>query len=304
MNSNDILTIGEYNTPIALTWDIIDYCQLNCTYCSSAGMLVRGNIKQNSECKTKTWRYVLAKLRLFKNKFKICLAGGEPTLHPDIVEITESLNNIDNLIEVILNTNICNVNVINNLNHDSLNKTIIVPSYHYEYNNMFQKNIHKLTKKIKTIVAVNIPTDVRYWSLTKDTLKMLRKHNIKYKITFLHSTSEFKSDYDNSVFDYFEDDLRDCMRVSAGSVSITTDLTTTCSYTDFIKNKLNYLKGWTCNSNTYVIDIKGDIRNACNGAMINSIMNKHNFSQCIKCPHDICIDERNFNFHKTKPDNK
>ena len=301
MNIDNVLSIGRRNEPILFSWDIIDICQFNCSYCSSVDLLTN---KSTNVCSSRgsrnNWQVVLNRLRLIKSKFKICLAGGEPSLHPDILEIMTQLNGINNLVEIVLNTNICNIKIFNNFKQKELDKVIVVPSYHYEYDITFRKNIHAL-RGIRTIVAINIPNDKRYWNMTKNILQILKESDIEFKITFLHSTSSFDSKYDDEVFEYFKDEIENCSDISGGEIIVQTKSgEAVYRYTDIIENKLNLLKDWKCNSNTFNIDVDGNISNACNNKPLPLILSMYDFSQCIRCPLDTCVDERNFTFLKER----
>lgn len=84
--------------PLFVSWDLVNYCNLNCFFCS-ANASKRVNIK-NEEIKN--FRIILNKLIEAKPLY-VSLLGGEPTLHPYWQDIVESLNMAGIYVEIITN---------------------------------------------------------------------------------------------------------------------------------------------------------------------------------------------------------
>jgi GTP 3',8-cyclase len=85
MNKNNI-EIEEPLNYFPLRIAVTDYCNLNCFFCSNEGMSLYQ--KNNLFCdveKTKTLIKILNK----KGLKEISFTGGEPSLHPDILELVE-----------------------------------------------------------------------------------------------------------------------------------------------------------------------------------------------------------------------
>ena len=91
MNRNNI-KIKESLKYFPLRIAVTDYCNLNCFFCSNEGMPLYQ--KNNFFCdleKTKT----LIKILTEKGLKEISFTGGEPSLHPDILELVEFCGKFD-----------------------------------------------------------------------------------------------------------------------------------------------------------------------------------------------------------------
>ena len=80
--------------------------------------------------------------------FDIEVEGGEPTLHPDILTILQTLNKIDKCQKIQLITNIVKpLSFFEQLDKPEYNKLEIAPSYHPEYHKK-DKYVKKLIQKL------------------------------------------------------------------------------------------------------------------------------------------------------------
>lgn len=87
-------------SPLTITWDLVNYCNLNCYFCS-AGM---GHKKYNKNCKFNTASYKdIIKFIDSCNSLYITLRGGEPSLHPEFLEILKHFTSHPGFIELVTN---------------------------------------------------------------------------------------------------------------------------------------------------------------------------------------------------------
>ena len=84
-------------------WFMVDWCNYNCSYCSTAELMRETYSKIDSNGKHKL---VIERLKRMEGAFNIDLYGGEPTLHPDFDEILSALVKIDNCKAVEIKTNL------------------------------------------------------------------------------------------------------------------------------------------------------------------------------------------------------
>ncbi len=97
------MLVDRYNRSITyLRISITEHCNLRCVYCTPQDS---SNSKQTSNHLTPD-EFVMVSSVLAKNGLKyIRLTGGEPLVHPNIIEIVEKLAALPNIEEVSLTTN-------------------------------------------------------------------------------------------------------------------------------------------------------------------------------------------------------
>ena len=119
----------NYNS-IFFSWQLIDKCQYNCTYCSS----VNYNLNTFNKKNLKVWKPFIKMLQTKRLgiPFTIELLGGEPTIHPHIHEIIKELSNNKNCTSIDMITNLAKpFNFYKTFySEESKNKLRLITSYH------------------------------------------------------------------------------------------------------------------------------------------------------------------------------
>lgn len=81
---------------------ITDICNLNCSYCFANSFVNHNSINHIS---TESFLRILDFIETAKGKEHVGLIGGEPTLHPDFLNLLSIINCRDNIDDVIVFTN-------------------------------------------------------------------------------------------------------------------------------------------------------------------------------------------------------
>ena len=328
----------DYNE-IFFSWQLIDKCQYNCTYCSS----VNYNLNTFNNKNLKVWKPFLRMLNMSRLgiKFTVELLGGEPTIHPDIHEIIKKLSENKNCTGIDLITNLAKPYSFYEKFYsvESKNKLALLTSYHPEYHNTsFTEKIIKLHNLgIVVIPLINLHDKSLYWDKTILTINTLKENNINYNINLLFEVQDgiykgYKPNYTDEFFKKFNNILKDdklntpCrLHEGASPVEsekqcdkqISKNLTTGYEnipyedkngkyyYTEkeIIVNDYAKFKGWNCKPMIYYVNMDCIIENGCTSEKISLFeLTKKNLKKCVECPLERCDCSTKFLFPKTNPE--
>lgn len=291
---NNIVEAGHKDYElITFSWYITDVCQYQCSYCSSA------LFNQNTwEKKSIVWKIVLAKLKRVNTPFVLEFLGGEPTLHPHILEITKELNKLENCTKIELVTNLAKkISYFEEFDIPECNKLEITPSYHPEYKEGFLDKCFELKKfnNIYYYLNVNLSDDPKEWEYIKHILS--KSEELNMGINFLFATEEWEPNYTEEFFQYFSEELKRISpalfpyRFSDGEILKFTEQ-------DIVKGNLHRFKGFKCKSLMYEINLEGEVRNVCTYKKQPLILSKDSLISEVICPQDNCNCDLMYNFHK------
>jgi len=282
----------DYNI-VTFAWNIIDICQYKCSYCYAVDFNVNTYRK-----KSLAWKIVLSKLKRVDTPFVVEILGGEPTLHPHILEITKELNKLKNCIKIELITNLAKkMSYFEKFDIPECNKLEITPSYHPEYKEGFLDKCFELKKfnNIHYLVNVNLSDDPEEWEYIKYMLS--KSEELKMGFNFLFTAPRWKPNYTEEFFEYFAEILvNNDYYPFTFSDGNTKNITTQ----DIVKNKLNKFKGFKCKSLIYDIDLYGVITNMCTYKKQPLMLSKDSLVAEVICPQDSCDCDLWYNFHKVK----
>jgi organic radical activating enzyme len=290
---------------ITFSWHIIDICQYECSYCSSVDF----NLNTWSK-KSLAWKIVLEKLKRVDIKFDIEFLGGEPTLHPHILEITKELNKIENCMKIELVTNLAKkISYFKKFDIPECDKLLIASSYHPEYKEGFLDKCYEVKKfNINSYINVNLSDEPAEWEYIKYILS--KSDELNMGINFLFSTPEWEPNYTEEFFQYFREDID---RISVHWLNLT-GTERIYPYTfkgregveeyiteeSIVRNKLNRFKGFKCKPLMYNIDLYGNILNSCTNRKITLFPKKESLIMEEICPKNNCDCDLMYNFHKVK----
>jgi hypothetical protein len=123
--------------------------------------------------------------------FNVELLGGEPSVHPDIINIITELNGIDNCVQVELTSNLAKpLSFFKKLNIADCNKLDIVASYHPEYfSDKFSDKIIEINKydHIGIFPLINLPDDKKYWDMTLRLIDTLIDNDVSIALNLLYN---------------------------------------------------------------------------------------------------------------------
>ena len=201
---------------VMFSWEVIDVCQYNCTYCSAVNFNVN-TFKQQPHLKT-AWKLFIDKLSMksMRLPFTVELLGGEPTLHPDIYKIIDSLCINTNCQQVELITNLAKpLTFFERFNKPENNKLVIQPSFHPEYyNEDFVNKTIKINEweHANVMCNINLSDDPTQWEKTRMVIDRLTSANVPFYINFLFEVPSgkvegWKPKYTEQFFTYFHEYL-------------------------------------------------------------------------------------------------
>ena len=206
-----ILTAGDKNLNVVhFCWPIVDWCNYSCSYCCAADKMVDKFDKNTSPSKHKL---VLAQLKKMKSPFTMEIVGGEPTLHPHLVEIVKELDKMEycKVIEIITNLS-KPLKYFERFNVPDLVKTNIIASYHPEYHNeKFMKKVIAMSNwtNLEVSVDISIPDDITQWDMVDRVIEELLTNKIECCFNFLYATRTWTPNYPDAVYKRFLEPFKD-----------------------------------------------------------------------------------------------
>jgi organic radical activating enzyme len=276
---------------VSFGWLITDWCNYDCSYCSSKGFLV----DKFDRTKYRTGLMVPFKLKNIDVDFTIELAGGEPTVHPYLARILKDLIKIERCKRIVINTNLSrSLRYYQTLIDD---KVLISASYHAEHHNdsFIEKCI--ALKDSNFICHINLIDDKAYWNNIKALVATCNENDIDYAFNNLHST-EYK---DINYTDEFYETFKSLNSNLKSSYPFTFDDGTTEYLTPFEVNQrgLQRLSGYKCTALKYLITFDGNIIRECDREKISMFPKRKELFKTITCPRPQgCDCHEMLNYYK------
>lgn len=264
-----------------MNWTLLEWCNYKCSYCNT----ITTNDFSVPAYST-NYKLVIARLKTITEPFELCLAGGEPTLHPNIEEILTELAKVKQLQRVWFFTNLSRTkefltNLIN-IDHD---KICLYASYHPEY---YTEKFLEKCKALRCDINVSLIDDPTYWPTTIEFLEACKEHQLEYKINLLEETDNWKPNFTEEFKQTFskyisgaEDVLNLTLTYEDGKVEQSTDL--------FLElNNLDNFNGYLCTPASFHIQMDGTVRNICSGDAMPMSLSSNNIVRQISCPKNRC----------------
>ena len=338
---DDIVSAGSENYRVfTFSWELIDICQYNCSYCSAMHFNI-SMFKEHPEWRD-AWRHVLKMLSLktIKSPFAIEILGGEPTLHPDIHDIVKGACAIENNRRVELVTNFAkSLSFFEEFDIKENKKLSIEISYHPEYctDKWIQKIIDfSVCKHLNISPNINLPDEKKWWPQTKELLDTLKDNNINIGLNFLQEVpsgpqGSWKPEYTDEFWKYFHDyfaldetavtdtdkfqhidnasekNIKSDPGVADGSMMKEVEYKTRDGETHLLSEveinryDLRQFKGWKCTPLMYIINMAGTVSNHCTGEELPVYkVNERNLTACRECPLDRCNCDTKFLYAKER----
>lgn len=282
MKPDSIQSSGHkhYNEAI-FAWEINNVCHYRCSYC-----YCRDRLSKTFDTKYKqVYKNVLKKLSLNRIKnYKVEILGGEPTLHPNIREILETLSVYKECNGIELVTNLAKSKKYFATLND-IDKLHISASFHPEYHDeKFVNKCEHVNNDVPSFgVVVNLPCDNRHWQHTLNAMHQLLQKNIHVKYNYLHSVDGiFEAHYTEEFYDMFKTTLSLCDNKKTPFKTIDGNT----QYVDewyIRKHKLmDFHDKFKCTPGYWYIDLEGNIDNICTRERLNPIAT--NLRTEVTCP--------------------
>ena len=248
-----VLCHSEFPATRTINLQLTHECNFNCFYCSD-GKYVKNN------------KYLsIEKIKLFLDNItpddtEILLIGGEPTLHPDIIEIIKLCESYSYISKVFLVTNGSILKHI--LNNQFSDKFTISVSYH----NSSRISFETYLEIFKNIKSVGINLNIKYIVDGNETVDVIRK---KYDIVEQYSKSStlhpiYHTNYTDEVFNLINDNFINKGRVN----TVVYDNGTEEILTEFIlSEQKGIFKGMFCDIFKYgvIVSPSGYLYTSCDG---------------------------------------
>lgn len=299
---------------IDITFMITNRCNYSCSYCIENLQNLHSDNYIFLDL-IKTTFFINEYIESYPNKkINIRIYGGEPTLHPDLLDFCEKLNNINNILIIEIFTNF-------SLPYEVYNKLLIIQKVHlftsYHTNSIMSDNhyLHKILKFNKLYynkIVCNIMLENETIEHTKNTYNLYKQmikiwKNSNYKkirteLIPLFSTTKYISNYKKYTYKILEtiNNLNN-EKISFSLIDKNNDKQIVYKVVGY--NSLNF-KNWLCSSgeNAIFIDPFGDIY-PCGGLYtkrnyiytnkikqnIFKYKNIHTLFKKTICPHDDCV---------------
>jgi hypothetical protein len=249
------------------------------------------------------YKVPLQRLKMLIDPFDIELAGGEPTLHPELINIVDTLTHIEACNKVAITTNLSRSLdfYLKLISRAETSKLCISGSFHPEYhkdNSTFIEKAIALSSKDIVFIGDLILTDrEEYWDSIIDTYNKLSENDIKIGYSVLHSVPAHKAVYSDEFYKVFSNIMdsssSEGMEIryefDSGSIEY-------INYVDIYDRGLHKTKGFTCNAYYYTIALDGRIRRMCNNDVIP--INMKDIKKTIICPQRVCDCETRLDLYK------
>lgn len=269
-----------------MNWHLLDWCNYQCKYCRAGNAITKDFA--DKERITKQYKLIISRLNLIDEPFEVCIGGGEPSLHPNLKEIIEGLNQNENLKSIFLFTNLSrSKNYYRELSNIT-EKLVIHASYHPEY--YTQEFLNKCID-LKFEVNVSMIDEKKYWDQTEDFLIALNENDVPYRINVLDNAPNWTPNYDDEFWNRFkkyilEEYTRDLI------VTWNDDTYDYFSEYDLLEKGLNTFKGWKCTPQSYQIEMDGTIRNICTAKTMPLNLKSKYIKQEVFCPLNHCTGSK------------
>lgn len=292
MEINHIWTEENF---IFFNWPICNKCNFKCYYCNA------GNSENNNYFSN--YKLTISKLKNIKRKFKVCITGGEPTLHPNIEEILKNLSSCEFLEQANLFTNLSKpIEFFKNIDELVSNNITIYASFHPEYHNEeFLKKclyINKL-KNLNFSVNVSIADDKKFWDKTKQILDEFIKNNIDFMVNILGDSQYYKNNYDDSIYNEFKKYFIETPTYDDINIETNNKTFKIKSY-ELKEKELNKFKGFKCNCNIFKILENDTIVKICSEEKAPMVLKDSYFDEKIICPFEKCESDVMLYYEKWK----
>jgi organic radical activating enzyme len=252
------------------------------------------------------FRLVIARLKTVAQNFDICLSGGEPTLHPHLLEIVTELDKIENCKTISIFTNMTRPSAyFKKFAEIESTKLSVLGSYHPAYysDKFIQRSIElDNMEHINYRVHLNMVDDRETWDTTEQMINEFKSTNVNYKINVLQSNGNWQADYSQEFYDRFLPYMDDKRKHDASD-----DIR--CEFEDghveYLKDyeievrDLNRFKGYACTPLYYNISITGEVTNMCTRRVVPLNL-KNNLIKLESCPLDACHSRQMLDFYKEK----
>lgn len=299
------MTIQTCGNPVTeniyFDWHLTNWCNYKCSYCPVLDVITN-NFQHDEHA---VYKFLLARLQHVETSFNVCITGGEPTLHPKLIDILAALAAIPMSQDIAVFTNLSRPTAyyqkIADLNSD---KIVVFASYHPEY------ATDKFTARCLSVNAINnlrfsvhvtLSDKEQYWDSTAAFIDVLKANGVKCKPLILAPTKHYTPEYTDAFYEKFKSYLDNTAEeefFNTIPITFADGSSALMKSYDVDIQQLNRFKGYTCTPASYSISIDGNIENTCTRRKAPLFLNNANLVVKETCPHDVCPSRRLLEFYK------
>lgn len=271
----------KYKDWVRIEWNMGKRCNFDCSYC---GNYLHDN--KSPHLPLETFEYAIKTIKEFYSdkKIRISLTGGEPFVHPRILDILALFTkyNVDE-VSIISNGSLPAEKYIKAFKHVDN----IIFSWHFEF--LKAKHMKDVLKKVRATTKKHMHVHLMFLpgklKETKEVINWLKNNDIDYVVRRIRPVLNDKTGGLNPIFtsgmenegipvpdatDYYnEDEIKWLDSIQKAGSHINCELwTAEESWLDnvntILKNKRNSFKGWKCMAGieTLMIDNDGSVYRA------------------------------------------
>ena len=299
---DQFVSAGEDNNVPVIYWDLIDVCQYRCSYCYNMKLIKQEEYKQGLH--QEAWKLALTKLQRITFDFNLAIHGGEPTLHPELATIIDSLEELPHCKSIVLSTNVTAPDELYKQFDRKNSKLSIHMSYHPEYH---RKIFDKIVRIANSIEHINIWVEailfprVEYYSQMIEFLENIKQSNITYYVSAANNTLDYNHTADAKFKEIFDPYIRQSKSSQFKHVTAAGDTVMVPEH-QITGEQFSY-KGWRCQALSYTIGVDGTIINNCTKQRLPIIIKETDVKKFVTCPQaDTCYCSEMFNYKKYKND--
>jgi len=269
-----IISCTSQDKILRINWHILNWCNLKCSYCN-----VKENLSYDYNDTTQiaqSYKLIISRLKTISKPFEICLTGGEPTLHPNIEEILEGLNEIKNLVKIYFFTNLTRSETFYK-SIKSFSKVKYYASFHPEYH---KEDFLKKCKNLNCEVHISMMPEYKNYIL--NIIDNCKSNNIKFKLNFLVDTPYYTNNLDQDFFteaSNAEEMIYINVLYDDGSEERTTDL-------KLLYEKKNSFRDYKCVPESFQIELDNLVKNVCTNEIMP--LSLKDITKKVICPKEIC----------------
>lgn len=295
MTAIDNVGIENYNT-IHFEWFLVDWCNFKCTYCNAADKMVERYSKDTSPSKHKL---VLQRLSMIDTDFEVDLYGGEPTLHPNFIDILQQLSDMSKCTLIEIKTNLSKP--MHFLQQTFVSDKIrLAASYHAQYYDQTFLDKCIAFKDKNFYCHINLSDSPKDWPQILDMIDQFDRHGVKYDLNILLSTPGNIITYNDEFYKIFEPRLKNIADKQTYRFQYSDGREVHVPIFNALKDDMVKFKGYRCKALLYEILSDGTIVNSCTRAPMPIRINKQNACVNVTCPREYCHADFMLNFYKEK----
>lgn len=280
--------IKDYKT-IQFEWFLTDWCNYKCSYCSEQGNM-------SNKFTAGKYKLVLTRLNSIKSNFTVEIIGGEPTLHPNVLDILQALSDNQYCTRVEIVTNLSRpVEFYQQLN---IPKVFVLASYHPEYHN--EQFVQKLTQLPNARVTLNLSDNAEHWDKTEQMVKSLSESHIPFAFNILNPTGQYTPSYTDECYAKFGKYLTTNQHSLQVPYYFDNGTTEVLNESEIIKQGLDEFTNYQCTPIRYRITHDGDILNFCTDKVQPMMLSEDSLRQKQICSLPKCKCDALFVLFKEK----